>query len=224
VAGEPTRGHRHSRRRAAVAPPLGGNRDCGLIAGTQYLRPGVPVFPALGCRAHAPPPKRSAIALVGPPRPVFVSTSRPGAVCQPEAPEPSPVGPTRVSPLTRPAEAEWHAAFAMWGLECEPDVAHELIVTLFACDSLLPSFIAHYASGVAKWCPPVNCNGVEQWFVDVLNTGPGHRQPSHGLVGIGGCISRAMLSRVHGLFSSSCQNPVFWPYPRQNTVTSENMS
>jgi len=101
------------------------------------------------------------------------------------------------------AAAAWLAAFKMWGLDYEPVVARDLVVIFSACDALLPSFITHYASGVAQWCPPVNHEGLEQWFVDVLRTGPGHGGKGEGRAGSGDGISRVMLSRVHGVFSAA---------------------
>ena len=101
------------------------------------------------------------------------------------------------------AAAAGLAAFKMWGLDDGPVVARDLVVIFSACDALLTSFITHCASGVAQWCPPVNHEGLEQWFVDVLRTGPGHGGKGKGRAGSGDGISRVMLSRVHGVFSAA---------------------
>ena len=84
------------------------------------------------------------------------------------------------------AAASWLAAFNTWGLKYEPDVARDLIVIFSACDALLPSFITHYATGVAKWCPPANRDALESWFVDVLKTGSGCGRPGDAREGVGG--------------------------------------
>jgi len=78
------------------------------------------------------------------------------------------------------AAAAWLAAFQMWGLEYEPVVALDLVVIFWASDALLPSFMTHYASGVAQWRPSVNHEGLERWFVDVLSTGPGNGGKGEG--------------------------------------------
>ena len=101
------------------------------------------------------------------------------------------------------AAAAWLAAFAMWGLEYEPEVARDLINIISACVALLPSCVTLYASGVARWCPPVNHDGLEQWFVDEISTGPGHGQPREERAERSDFISRAMLSRVHGVFGAA---------------------
>jgi len=101
------------------------------------------------------------------------------------------------------ATAAWLSAFKKWRLDYEPDVAHDLVVIFSACDALLPSFITHYASGVAKWYPPVDRDGLKPWFVDVLNTGPGHGQARSEREGPSGGISRVMRSRVHGVFCAA---------------------
>jgi len=101
------------------------------------------------------------------------------------------------------AAAAWLAAFKMWGLDYEPVVARDLVVIFSACDALLPSCITHYASRVAQWCPPVNHEGLEQWFVDVLRTGPGHGGKGEVRSRSGDGISRVMLSSVHGVFSAA---------------------
>ena len=101
------------------------------------------------------------------------------------------------------AAAAWLAAFNTWGLKYEPDVARDLVVIFSACDALLPSFITHYATGVAKLCPPANRDALESWFVDVLKTGSGCGRPGDAREGVGGGISRVMLSRVHGVFCAA---------------------
>jgi len=101
------------------------------------------------------------------------------------------------------AAAAWLSAFKTWRLDYEPNVAHDLVVIFSACDALLPSFITHYASGVAKWCPPVDRDGLKPWFVDVLNMGPGHGHARSERDGPIGGISRVMRSRVHGVFCAA---------------------
>jgi len=101
------------------------------------------------------------------------------------------------------ATAAWLSAFNRWRLDYEPDVAHDLFVIFSACDDLLPSFITHYASGVAKWYPPVDRDGLKPWFVDVFNTGPGHGQARSDREGPSGGISRVMSSRVYGVFCAA---------------------
>jgi len=101
------------------------------------------------------------------------------------------------------AAAAWLAAFNTWGLKYEPDVARDLVVIFSACDALLPSFITHYATGVAKWCPPANRDALESWFVDVHKTGSGCGRPGDAREGAGGGISCVMLSRVHGVFCAA---------------------
>ena len=99
------------------------------------------------------------------------------------------------------AAATWTEAFKKWGLDYEPDVARELMCIFSACDALLPSFITHYASGVARWCPPASHEGLEQWFVDELRTAAGHARQQRGRAGVGSGISRVLLSSVRGVFS-----------------------
>jgi len=101
------------------------------------------------------------------------------------------------------AAAAWLAAFSTWSLKYEPDVARDLVVIFAACDALLPSFITHYATGVAQWCPPANRDALESWFVDVLKTGSGCGRPGDAREGVGGGISRVMRSGVHGVFCAA---------------------
>jgi len=91
----------------------------------------------------------------------------------------------------------------MWGLDYEPVVARDLLVIFSACDALLTHFITHFASGVSQCRPPVNHEGLEQWFAIVLSTAPGHWGKGEGRAGSGGGISRVMLPRVHGVFSAA---------------------
>ena len=101
------------------------------------------------------------------------------------------------------ATAAWLSAFKRWRPDYEPDVAHDLVIIFSACDALLPSLITHCASGVAKSYPPVDRGGLTQWFVNVLNTGPGHGQARSEREVPSGGISLVMRSRVHGVFSAA---------------------
>ena len=101
------------------------------------------------------------------------------------------------------AAAAWLAAFTKWGLEYEPEVAHELISIFSACDALLPSFVTHDAFGVARCYPPGNHDDLEQWFVDEISTGPGHGRPGEERAECISCISRAVRYRVHGVFCAA---------------------
>jgi len=158
--------------------------------------------PSLAQDAEATGTHLPSLARGSPPR-----TQGPGAATDTVPTKAAPTRPTKASrrpmSMADTAAAAWLAAFAKWGLEYEPEVARDLINIFSACDALLPSFVTHYASGVARWCPPVNQDGLEQWFVDEISTGPGHGRPREERAERSGCISRAMLSRVHGVFCAA---------------------
>jgi len=171
----------------ARVPPSRRKGDSSLTLGP--IQDGESKGPHLPSRALGPPPQAQ--------RPRAAASTR--TVTEPTRPN---AAKRRRLSRADAAAAAWLEAFKTLGLDYDPDVARELTCIVPACDALLPSFITHCASGVARWCPTASHEGLEQWFVEELRTAAGHARQQRGRAGVGCGISRVLLSRVHGVFSA----------------------